>query len=80
MRCVASFACAGGSLLKGVQAEVRLLQEEVEETGKKRLFKIHLPLSGFVCVGTLSVYKDESGSNLPASILIQLDYTPQYSL
>lgn len=27
--------CAGGSLLERVQAEIRLLQEEIKETGKK---------------------------------------------
>lgn len=31
-----SFVPAGRSLLQGVQAEIRLLQEEVKETGKKR--------------------------------------------
>lgn len=32
-----SFVSLGRSLLQGVQAEIRLLQEEVKETGKKRL-------------------------------------------
>lgn len=31
---------AGGSLLERVQAEIRLLQEEIKETGKKWFFKI----------------------------------------
>lgn len=31
------FVLAGRSVLQGVQAEIRLLQEEVKETGKKRL-------------------------------------------
>lgn len=43
--------CAGCSLLQRVQAEIRLLQEEIEETSKKRFFKICLGLLGS-CWGT----------------------------
>lgn len=58
-----SFVPAGCSLLQGVQAEIRLLQEEVKEAGEKRLIFSGCRCS--FCSGSI----DGRGRDVTASIL-----------